>query len=340
MNNKKTLYGIIFILICLVGIAYAALVSNISITGTAKMKANTFDVHFENITLTNGSVEIDTNSGDITATIEPTNRTRIDYSVTLEKPGDFYEFTVKVVNGGTIDAMIDTVTSKMNNVVINNNLPDYLEYNVTYADGIKIELNHELNASQVETYKVRVAYSQNINPSDLPTTSNTLNFSFSVNYIQKNDNALLARANYIYTTSSAYQYIGQTFNTTSSPSPEIAMSAFGHDFFLRHIIENNKISKSFVGFKIGETIYYLRGCVFEGKAESRPIYTANKKILDKTFGSSNCSETSSNSYNTNYDYYRCTKGSMTGYASSRGSVDISVGNNYCDVDANSFSQCH
>ena len=233
MNNKKTIYGIIFILTCLVGIGYATLVSNITIAGTAAIKSATFDVHFENITVTNGSVEINTTAGDVNAIIEPTNRTRIDYSVTLEEPGDFYEFTVKVVNAGSMDAMIDTVTSKMNNVVINNNLPDYLEYNVTYVDGIEIEPNHELNASQVETYRVRVAYSQNINPSDLPTTSNTLNFNFSVNYIQKNNNAI-EKANYIYTTSSAYQYIGQTFNTTSSPSPEIAMSTFGHDFFLNN----------------------------------------------------------------------------------------------------------
>ena len=190
MNNKKTIYGIIFILICLVGIGYAALVSNITITGTAAIKSTTFDVHFENITLTNGSVEINTTNGDVNATIEPTNRTRIDYSVTLEEPGDFYEFTVDVVNAGSMDAMINTVTSKMNNVVINNNLPDYLEYNVTYVDGVAIEPNHELNATQVETYKVRVAYRTDIDPSDLPTTASTLNFSFSANYIQKDNNAI------------------------------------------------------------------------------------------------------------------------------------------------------
>ncbi len=149
MNNKKTIYGIIFILICLVGIGYAALVSNITITGTAAIKSATFDVHFENITLTNGSVEINITAGDSAATIEPTNRTRIDYSVTLEEPGDFYEFTVDVVNAGSMDAMVNTITSKMNNVVINNNLPNYLEYNVTYEDGVAIEPNHELNATQV-----------------------------------------------------------------------------------------------------------------------------------------------------------------------------------------------
>ena len=190
MNNKKTIYGIIFILICLVGIGYAAIVSNLTITGTAKIKTNSFDVHFENITVTNGSVEINTGVGDSAPVIEPTNRTRIDYSVTLEEPGDFYEFTVKVVNGGTIDAMVNTVTSMMNNAVINNNLPNYLEYKVVYIDEIPIEPNHELNATQVETYKVKVGYRTDINPGDLPTTPSTLNFSFSANYVQKDSNAI------------------------------------------------------------------------------------------------------------------------------------------------------
>ncbi len=86
--------------------------------------------------------------------------------------------------------MVNTVTSMMNNSVINNNLPNYLEYNVTYVDGIEIEPYHELNATQVETYKVRVAYRTDINPGDLPTTASTTTFSFSANYVQKDSNAI------------------------------------------------------------------------------------------------------------------------------------------------------
>ena len=336
MNNKKTIYGIFFILICLVAIGYAAIVSNITIAGTAKIKTNNFDVHFENVTVTTGSVEINTTAGDSAATIEPTNRTRIDYSVTLEKPGDFYEFTVKVVNGGTIDTMISSVTSKMNNVVINNNLPNYLEYSVAYEDGIEIEPNHELNATQVETYRVRVAYRTDINPSDLPTTPSTLNFNFSVNYIQKNSNALV-RANYIYTISSTMQVIGQTFNTTSSSDPETAMNTLGHDFFIRHKIENYTISQSYVGFKVGGKIYYLRGGAGdEGITDPRPIYKANKNELDKAFGSGNCNENTSND---TFDYYRCSNGSLSAFAHSGGIVNAWVDGFHCYVNVSGNSIC-
>ena len=87
MNNKKTIYGIIFILICLVGIDYAALVSNITITGTAKIKANTFDVHFENITLTNGSVEIN----KIT---ENAGTYKVNYTVSFKYKGTSIKKTI------------------------------------------------------------------------------------------------------------------------------------------------------------------------------------------------------------------------------------------------------
>ena len=326
MNNKKTIYGIIFILICLVAIGYAAIVSNISIVGTAKIKTNNFDAHFENVSVTSGSVEINTTNGDSAATIEPTNRTRVDYSVTLATPGDFYEFTVKVVNGGSMDAMIGSVTSKMNNVVINNNLPNYLEYNIKYEDGITIANNHMLKSGAVEIYKVRVAYSTNINPGDLPTTVSTLNFSFSVNYIQKDSNAIVRPSGYRYTISNTTQQIGQVFNTSSSPSPDAAMSSLGTNVFIRHKVENNIIIESDIGFKIGEAIYYLKGGVKnEGKTDPRPIYKANKDVLDEAFGASNCTEY----YYSSYDLYECSKSSFIARASSNGSLDVGKSSARC-----------
>ena len=191
-NNKKYLLITVFLLIMIIGIGYATISSTLHINGFSQMKSSSFDVHFENITVTNGSVEIDTSRGDLNATIESTNRTRIDYAVTLEKPGDFYEFTVKVVNAGSIDAMIGLVTSKMNDEVINNEtIPDYLEYSVTYDDDVEIEQNHLLKSLQYETFKVRVAYKSDINPDDLPTTLSSLNFNISFNYIQKGSGAVV-----------------------------------------------------------------------------------------------------------------------------------------------------
>lgn len=184
-ENKRTKYYIIVLLLVLVmGIGYAAIQSTLNINGTAMIKISGWNVHFENLHVTDGSVAINTTAGDVAAAIEDTNKTSVDYVVTLEKPGDFYEFTVEAVNGGTMDAKISSVVSKMNNAVITT-LPTYLEYSVTNQDGTPIEVDHALNSGNRETYKVRVAYSQDLNPGDLPTTPSSYVFNFAITYIQK-----------------------------------------------------------------------------------------------------------------------------------------------------------
>jgi hypothetical protein len=85
--------------------------------------------------------------------------------------------------------MIDTITSKLNNTVITT-LPAYLNYSVTYSDGGPIKSNQELNAGTKETIKIRVEYKKDLTASDLPTTEQTLNFSFTTIYIQKDDTSI------------------------------------------------------------------------------------------------------------------------------------------------------
>ena len=108
---KKEKYIVLLLLLFIFAIGYALIESNLQINGYGNIKNSSFDVHFENITVTNGSVEINTTAGDSAALISPTNNTRIDYTITLSKPGDFYEFTVKAVNSGSLDAMVHSVTS-------------------------------------------------------------------------------------------------------------------------------------------------------------------------------------------------------------------------------------
>ena len=95
-------------------------------------------------------------------------------------------------NNGSIDAMIDTITNKLNGTEISttNPLPAYLNYTVTYSDDVAIASNHLLAAHSIETYKVRVEYKTEINPSDLPSSSTTLIFTFGVTYVQADGNAV------------------------------------------------------------------------------------------------------------------------------------------------------
>ena len=171
-SKKKFLITIILLFVMFIGVGYAILLDNLEINGTTKIGSNTWNVHFQNIQISSGSVEVGT--GDSSATIDPENNCKVDFSVTLNVPGDYYEFTVDVVNAGTIDAMIGSLTKtlKVNNVVVDQ-VPDYLRYDVTYHDGGEILANHKLAKNTTETYKVRVEYRSDIDELPDATTFST-----------------------------------------------------------------------------------------------------------------------------------------------------------------------
>ncbi len=163
---------------------YAALTTELNINGITNVSHASWDIHFENLAVKTGSV-----TPDSAATID--TDTSISYEVTLNQPGDFYEFTVDAKNDGSIDAMIESVTSKYNGVAIStsNPLPNYIEYSVSYSDGEAIEVNQLLKSGQKEKYKVRVAFKKDINAEDLPSSNVTLVLGFTVTYVQADDTA-------------------------------------------------------------------------------------------------------------------------------------------------------
>ena len=209
-KKKKNKMGLI-VLLLLITVGYALLSSSIGLKGSSKIKDASWDVHLENVNVSSLSHEAEED-----ATIDST-RKNVNYKVTLDIPGDFYEFTVDVVNNGTLDAMIESITSeiKINDndfIEVNDtNLPNYLKYQVTYENGSKIENKQELLAGDRKTYKIRVEYNKNINPNDLPTKEENLEFNFTINYIQKDETAVeikeLSKGKYVTITPDLTEYL-------------------------------------------------------------------------------------------------------------------------------------
>ena len=189
-DRKKTFVYLLIILLVSIGIGYAFLNQDLTINGTGKVTANNWSIYFDNIVFNSGNVALST--GDSAAAINSTTLTDVTYTITLQKPGDFYEFTVDVVNDGSLDAMVSTVSNKLGGVEIDatHPLPNYLNYSVTYDDGVAIAPNHLLEAGDTETYKVRLEYKTDITANDLPTTNQTLTINFSVEYVQADENAI------------------------------------------------------------------------------------------------------------------------------------------------------
>ena len=180
--QRRYLFTVLVLLLLAISLGYALLTTNLNIVGTTVVKDNKWDIYFDNVQVSSGSVTASTPAID-------TAKTTVSYSVTLNLPGDYFEFTVDAKNAGTIDGMISAVSSKLNGTEITT-LPNYLEYSVTYSDGIAIQNNHLLEAGKTETYKVRVGYKKDISATDLPSTEQTLNLTFSVTYVQADENAI------------------------------------------------------------------------------------------------------------------------------------------------------
>ena len=156
-HKKNFVSSILLILIVMVSLGYALVSRELDISGSSKIKSTRWNIHFENVQVKSGSVEILEANQDQEARIDQEDVTKVSFKVTLDKPGDYYEFTVDAVNSGAIDGVVDTVVSKLNDEVITT-LPGYLSYTVTYDNGNPIQKDQVLRVNERQKYKVRVEY--------------------------------------------------------------------------------------------------------------------------------------------------------------------------------------
>ena len=182
-RKRKNTYKIFFLVIIGMTLGFAAINTTLQLIGTLNISRTTWNIHWENPTKVGGvnaTQDVHLKTGD---------NTTVEYQVNLVNPGDYYEFTVDAKNEGTIDAMVTGFTNKVyeNNVEITK--PDYLDFIVTYSDDKQIANNHLLASTKSETYKVKVMYKTGLTADQLPTSTSTYKFTFSVTYMQADNNA-------------------------------------------------------------------------------------------------------------------------------------------------------
>ena len=185
IRNKKNIFIVFVVLILIsVTIGYALLNTTININGKSSISKNIWDVYFDNIIVNDGSVKVNN-----IPKIE--NSTTVSFEAELNIPGEFYEFTVDVVNNGTIDAMIESVEKTSN---LTEEQQKYLNYIIEYQNVEQITAKQLIKVNEFVRLKVRVEYKKDINLSALPTIAETLNLGFTVNYVQSDgssDNTII-----------------------------------------------------------------------------------------------------------------------------------------------------
>ena len=173
-KNQRTL-AIFALAIAIVAttIAYAALSTTLNISGTVTKKGGSWNIYFTNPS--SASIEGSAKASTITLA-----STQVSFNVELYKPNDSVTYTVDIKNGGTIDAILDSVTLTGVDTASNNDIT----YKVTYKDGTAIKKGDTLNKGVTKTIKIYVKYN------DVSTLANTdvkLNLGVSLAYIQTTD---------------------------------------------------------------------------------------------------------------------------------------------------------
>ena len=179
-RHKSIVYLLVVLLLCGLGLGYASIKTDLSIIGTSKFINASWDVHFDNIQVREGSITPTT-----PATI--TDDTTVTFSAQLEEPGEYYVFTVDVVNEGTLDAMIGSLSIQP---TLSIEEQDYFDYYVAYEDGTHIENNHKLLAGTTETLVVSFTYEVLYDTSLYPTEDKDYTISVSINYVQSDETAI------------------------------------------------------------------------------------------------------------------------------------------------------
>lgn len=139
MNSMKRDYKDMLIVILLIGILamtiiYANFTRRLDFVSAEGIKKSDWNVHFENLVLNKKST-----AKIISPAVIVDGQTIINgLNVSLEKPGDFVQYTVDIYNAGKIDAKLDGFTHSTPKCSPSSYICDYITYDFRYTDGNKI----------------------------------------------------------------------------------------------------------------------------------------------------------------------------------------------------------
>lgn len=331
-QNKKTLQIVLIVLIAVltIGIGYASISAvNLIINGsaTANPNDNNFKVKF-------------LNEDRVTPMIEgaPTNTVSVDSDTTAS-------FTVTTLNGAgqsvTATYRVKNVSSGIGasiNLNLTNSNPEYFKVTEHIVKD-KLQAGEETTVTVVvEMLKTPIesAVSTNI------TATLETNAIEDAEASGGEEKEVVKPIPYIYTFhlyDNTYINIGDVIPTSERTYVNFpaAKAGFGHPGAVAHIVEDGKITESYVAFEKDNKVYYLRGGAGnENELVEKPIYTKNVNTLKSAFGEENCQEYSCGE---NRVVFNCSAGDFYARADTTGSVYASGSGWGCDVYDDGRAAC-
>ena len=184
MRKNKKQRRVMFLLILILGltIGFALLSTTLKINGSASIKSNTWDIHWDDtsVNVATGSVEADLPVVSKTTSDDDT----VSFNVELDLPGDFYEFSVDAVNEGSVDGALELeenfITYKVEDQ--ETTLPEYMDFKITYDDDTTPATGDVVEAGESQTYKIRVEFKSSVK--ELPENPEPITIEVNLPYVQ------------------------------------------------------------------------------------------------------------------------------------------------------------
>lgn len=179
-KKKKKEIGIVLLLlvaVVIMTVGFASYTQRLNITGNVTVKGSPWDVRYKT-----GASDYSETTGSVAASAHTLGNTDFSFTVTLNKPGDFYEATITAKNFGSVGAQLKKITMSS----LTSDQAKYLTYTIKYngtsysstTDG----LTTALAAGAEHPVIVRVEYKSSAEQADLPTTDQTITVTGNLDY--------------------------------------------------------------------------------------------------------------------------------------------------------------
>jgi hypothetical protein len=157
VKNKKKRKVFLYLLVILgITVGFALLSTTLYINGTAGIKGNTWNIHWDDTSINVDSESVSANTPLVST--KTTSKDTVSFNVEFDMPGDYFEFEIDAINEGSVDAELELaqnwITYKIDNTEAN--LPSYLDFKVTYDDDTIPTSGDVLKHETSQTYKIRV----------------------------------------------------------------------------------------------------------------------------------------------------------------------------------------
>lgn len=177
-KSKKIIITILILLFVTISIGYAFLSGAINIKGTINITSQTWNVHFEDIagiTKSRNDLTVTEDANIVEKRTTPTDDKddlHVSFGVSFDRPGDYYTFTIKVVNDGSLPAKVTGIEK-----TISNNSNSYIVFTIN-----NIAKNDVIAPGSSRTLTVTAKYDENA--TTVPSSSLTSDLGFTINFEQ------------------------------------------------------------------------------------------------------------------------------------------------------------